>query len=258
MTYDTIIYEEKDEVAVITLNRPKQLNAINAKLAQEMGQALDSAAGDAIRVVIITGGDKVFCVGADPREPRSEKNLLQKIDIRRNYRFYQKIEDLGKPVIAAIAGHCLGGGLEMVMACDFRFAADNASIGDAHSRIGIIGGAGVTVRLPRLVGITKAKEIIFTGEPIDAQEAYRIGLVNKVVPVGALMDEAMKMAETLKQRPPITLRLAKMCINDGMSMPLLSALEYEQKCFVLAHLSEDSKEGMQAFLEKRKPNYKGM
>lgn len=258
MAYETIICEEKDGIAIVTLNRPEQLNAISVKLAEELGEVIDKVTvDDAIRVMIITGGNKVFCVGADIREPRSEMTLLQQINIRRNYRFYQKIEDMGKPVIAAIAGHCLGGGLEMAMACDLRIAAENASIGDAHSRIGVIGGAGATVRLPRLVGMTKAKEMILTGEPIDAQEAYRIGLVNKVVPVESLMDEAMRMAQTLKQRPPITLRLSKMCINDGMRMDLLSALEYEQKCFTIVGLSEDAKEGMRAFAEKRKPEYTG-
>ena len=258
MAYETITYEDKDGIGILTLNRPQNLNAITMQLAKEVEEVIDNIAqDDTIRVLIITGGNKVFCVGADIREPRPEMTLLQSINSRRNYRFYQKIEDMGKPVICAIAGHCLGGGLEMAMACDLRIAAENASIGDAHSKIGVIGGAGSTVRLPRLVGMTKAKEMIYTGDPIDAQEAYRIGLVNKVVPVESLLDEAMKMAETLKQRPPITLRLAKMCINDGMRMDLLSALEYEQKCSVIQGSSEDTKEGMRAFAEKRKPVYKG-
>lgn len=259
MTYETIIYEEKDGIAIITLNRPQSLNAINTKLAQEFEEVVVKVSeDDDIRVVIITGGNKVFCVGADIKEAiTKETTLLQQINIRRHYRFYQKIEDMGKPVIAAIAGHCLGGGLEIALACDLRIVAENTSIGDAHSKIGVIGGAGATTRLPRLVGMTKAKEMIFTGDPIDAQEAYRIGLVNKVVPVESLMDEAMKMAETLQQRPPITLRLSKMCINDGMRMDLLSSLEYEQKCSVILGLSEDTKKGIKAFIEKRKPVYKG-
>jgi enoyl-CoA hydratase len=259
MSYETLLYDVKDGVAVITLNRPKNLNAINAKLAQELEEAVDKAADDdGIRVVILTGGDKVFCVGADIKESVTrETSLLRQINVRRNYRFYQKLDDMGKPVIAAIAGHCLGGGLEIAIACDLRIAADNASIGDAHSKIGVIGGAGATARLPRLIGIAKAKEMILLGDPISASEAYRINLVNKVVPAATLLDEAMAMARKLSERPPITLRLAKMCINDGMRMDLLSALEYEQKCSVILRHSADTKEGMKAFAEKRKPVFKG-
>src|SRR5262249_48118571 len=159
-----------------TLNRPKALNAINARLAQELEEVVDVVADDdAIRAVILTGGNKVFCVGADIKESVTrETTLLRQINVRRNYRFYQKLEDMGKPVIAAIAGHCLGGGLEIAIACDLRVAAENASIGDAHSRIGVIGGAGATVRLPRLIGVAKAKEMILFGDPISASEAYRI------------------------------------------------------------------------------------
>lgn len=259
MSYKTIIYQEEDGIAVVTLNRPESLNAINMKLAQELEDAVDRAGDDdAVRVVVLTGGNKVFCVGGDIKESVArESTLLRQINVRRTYRFYQKIEDMGKPVIAAIAGHCLGGGLELAMACDLRIAADTASIGDAHSKIGIIGGAGSTVRLPRLVGITKAKEMILTGDPIDAREAHRINLVNKVVPAADLMDETMNMARKLCERAPITLRLAKMCINDGMRMDALSALEYEQKCSVIVRLSADTKEGMKAFAEKRKPVFKG-
>ncbi len=142
MSYDTIIYEEKDGIVSITLNRSESLNAINARLAQELEEVIDKVSDDdAIRVVILTGGKKVFCVGADIKERITQETpLLRRIHIRRNYRFYQKLEDMAKPVIAAIAGYCLGGGLEMAMACDFRIAAENASIGDAHSRIGLSGG----------------------------------------------------------------------------------------------------------------------
>jgi enoyl-CoA hydratase len=257
MTYETILYRVTDGVAVITLNRPKSLNSINMKLAEELEHAVDRVSDDdAIRVLIVTGGDKVFCVGADIKESiNREMTLLRQINVRRNYRFYQKLDDMGKPVIAAIAGHCLGGGLEIAAACDLRIAADNASIGDAHSRIGVIGGAGATARLPRL--IAKAKEMILLGDPITAAEAHRINLVNKVVPAGSLLEEAMAMARKLADRPPITLRLAKMCINDGMRMDLLSALEYEQKCSVILRQSADTKEGMRAFSEKRKAVFKG-
>jgi enoyl-CoA hydratase len=261
--YETVIYEKKDNIGILTLNRPEKLNAVNSQLAKEIEEVIDEVENDdEVRVLIITGSGRAFCAGADIREPRPEVNLLHKINVRRNfsgmgYRFYQKIEDLGKPVIAAIHGYCLGGGLELAMACDLRIASEDAQIGDQHSRVGIIGGAGSTQRLPRLVGITKAKEMIFTGLPIDAQEAYRIGLVNKVVPPESLMDEAMRVARILVDRPPIVLKLTKMCINDGMKMDLSTALEYEQKCFTIVGFSEDSKEAMKAFTEKRKPQFKG-
>ena len=258
MDYETIIYEHRDGIGILTFNREQQLNSINMLFAEEVEDLIDIVdQDDQVRVLIITGGNKVFCVGADIKERIPEKTLLQSINIRRRYRFYQKIEDMGKPVIAAIAGYCLGGGLEMAMACDMRIAADNASIGDAHSKIGIIGGAGSTVRLPRLVGLTKAKEMIFMGDPIDASEAYRINLVNKVVPIDSLMDEAMSMARKLCERAPVTLKLVKACINDGMRMDPLSALEYEQKCSVILGYSEDTKEGMRAFAEKRTPVFRG-
>jgi enoyl-CoA hydratase len=263
MGYETVIYEKKGNVGILTLNRPDKLNAVNPQLAKEVEEVIDEVENDdEVRVLIIAGSGRAFCVGADIREPRPEVNLLRKINVRRNfsgmgYRFYQKVEDLGKPVIAAIHGHCLGGGLELAMSCDLRIAAENAQIGDQHSRIGFIGGAGSTQRLPRLVGITRAKEMIFTGLPIDAQEAYRIGLVNKVVPPESLMGEAIGMAQILVDRPPIILKLTKMCINDGMKMDLLTALEYEQKCFTIMGFSEDSKEAARAFAEKRKPQFKG-
>ncbi len=263
MEYEAIVYEKKDNVGIITLNRPDKLNAVNVQLARELEQAIDEVeVDDEVRVLIITGSGRSFCVGADIREPRPETTLFHRINVRRNvsgmgYRFYGKIEDSGKPIIAAIHGHCFGGGLELAMACDLRIAAEDAQIGDQHSRIGVMGGAGSTVKLPRLIGIAKAKELIFLGLPIDGQEAYRIGLVNKVVPKESLMDAAMEMAQILVDRPPILLKLVKMCINHGMQMDLASALEYEQKCSILVGFSEDTSEAMKAYMTKSKPEFKG-
>lgn len=258
MDYETILYEKEDGVAFITLNRVDKLNAINAKMRDEIIDVLRKVDSDReIRVVIITEGKKVFCVGADIKEPPAFSQLWDKISPRRVYSYYHLIEDMGKPVIAAIAGYCLGGGLELACTCDIRIAAENAMLGDAHSRLGVIGGGGSTQRLPRIIGMAKAKELIFSGEPIDAKEAERIGLVNKVVPTESLMDEAKKLANLYKERPPIVLKLVKAAINDGIQMGMAQGLDYEAKCATLVSLTEDYKEGINAFLKKRKPVFKG-
>jgi enoyl-CoA hydratase len=217
----------------------------------------DAGSDEQIRVVIITGGTDVFCAGADIKDSPTPPNFWDKISSKRTYSYYHLIEDMGKPVIAAIAGYCLGGGLELACTCDIRIAADNALLGDAHSRIGVIGGGGSTQRLPRLIGIAKAKELIFSGEPIDAAEAEKIGLVNKVVPTKSLLAEVKKLADLYKKRPPIVLKLVKTAINDGIEMGMIQGLNYEAKCATLVTLTEDYKEGIEAFSEKRTPQFKG-
>lgn len=242
MTYENVLYEKKDKIGILTLNRPKQLNAVNTQMGREIEDVINKVDhDDDVVVLVITGSGRAFCVGADIKEDRPDIDLLHRITVRRNisgmgHKFYQQIEDLGKPVVAAIQGYCLGGGLELAMTCDLRIAAEDAKIGDQHSQLGVIGGAGSTQRLPRLIGIAKAKELIFTGLPVDGTEAYRIGLVNKVVPSESLMDETMRIARLISERSPLILKLTKMCINDGIQMDLHSALEYEQKCFTIASL----------------------
>jgi len=167
-----------------------------------------------------------------------------------------KFEDLEKPVIAAVSGLALGGGCELAMACDLRIATENAVFGQPEIRIGVIPGAGGTQRLPRLVGVTKAKELLYTGDSIDANEAYRIGLVNKVVPVASLMDEAMKMASKIARQPGVALRMTKFAVNSGMNMDIKSAMSYEARCFEILFSTEDQKEGVKAFIEKRRPAFK--
>jgi len=258
MNYQMILYEKEEGVAVITLNRPEKLNAVNVEMRDELVEALrDAAKDDEVRVVIVTGGTEVFCAGADIKDPPTPKSLWDKLSPKRTYGYYHLIEDMGKPVIAAIAGYCMGGGLELACTCDIRIAAENAMLGDAHSRIGVIGGGGSTQRLPRLIGIAKAKELIFSGEPVDAGEAERIGLVNKVVPTESLLAEARKLADLYKQRPPVVLKLVKAAINDGMQMSMAQGLDYEAKCATLVSFTEDFEEGRKAFLEKRKPVFKG-
>jgi enoyl-CoA hydratase len=258
MPYEMILYEKKGGIALITLNRPKKRNAINALMRNEMVEALkDATIDNLVRVVILTGGLEVFCAGADITDPPTPQSFWDMISPKRTYNYYYLIEDMGKPVIAAIAGYCLGGGLELACTCDIRIASQNAMLGDRHSTLGTIGGGGSTQRLPRLIGIAKAKQLIFSGEIINAREAEKIGLVNKVVPNGSLLDAATAMAKVYIGVAPITLKLAKTAINDGMQMGMAQALNYEAKCASLVWLSEDHKEGMKAFLEKRKPNFKG-
>jgi len=258
MPYEAIVYEKDEGIAVITLNRPAKLNAVNVRMRDELLETLQDAGSDEqIRAVILTGGTEVFCAGADIKDLPTPTRFWDQISPKRTYSYYYLIEDMGKPVIAAIAGYCLGGGLELACTCDIRIAAENALIGDAHSRLGVIGGGGATQRIPRLIGIAKAKELIFSGEPIDAKEAERIGLVNKVVPTKSLIEEAKKLADLYKKRPPIVLKLVKTAINDGIEMSMIQGLNYEAKCATLVTLTEDYKEGMEAFLEKRTPKFKG-
>ena len=258
MPYETIIYEKERGVATITLNRPDKLNAINSRMRDELIDALvDVHKDEKVRALIITGGTEMFCAGADIMDQPGPSTLWEKLSPKRTYSYYHLIEDLGKPVIAAIAGYCLGGGLELGCACDIRIAADNAKLGDAHTRLGVMGGGGSTQRLPRLIGIPRAKELIFSGLPIDALQAERIGLVNKVVPAAELLRAAGELAELYKQRPPIVLKLSKAAIDEGMQMPFAQGLDFEAKCATLVGLTEDYQEAISAFKEKRKPEFKG-
>jgi enoyl-CoA hydratase len=260
MPYQTIIYEKTDQTAVITLNRPEKLNALSPALLKELHAAISAAdKDDSVRVIIITGGDTVFAAGAD-----LEAMAAAGLDVVQVFkaRFapnnpFDYIEQMGKPVIAAIAGYALGGGCELAMCCDFRIAAESAQFGQPEVRVGLIPGAGGTQRLPRLIGMTKAKELIMVGEFIGAEEAKQLGLVNTVVPAEKLLEEAKKLAAKLIQRPPFSLRLAKMVMNMGADMDLPSALALEREAFSMLFATEDQKEGIRAFNEKRKPDFKG-
>ena len=258
MEYKTILYEKKEGIGTITLNRPESMNALNSTVFKELGQVLSEIEEDNdVKVVIITGSEKFFAAGADITEidkistPIDAHGFLKDAQIAIN-----RFEDLGKPVIAAISGLALGGGCELTMACDLRIAAENAMFGQPEIKIGVIPGGGGTQRLPRLVGVTKAKELLYTGDFIDAGEAHRIGLVNKVVPVASLMDEARKMALKIARQPGVTLKITKIAVNGGMNMDLKSAMAYEARCFEILFSTEDQKEGVKAFIEKRKPVFK--
>jgi len=260
MAYKTIIYEKSNHTAIITLNRPKKLNALSPELTEELYGALSEADGDeSVRVIIITGGDTVFAAGADlGAMDAAAPGVVEILKSRFNPKNpHDYIEQLGKPVIAAIAGYALGGGCELAMCCDLRIAADTAKFGQPEIRVGLIPGAGGTQRLPRLIGMTKAKELIMIGEYIGAEEARELGLVNAVVPAEKLLEEAKNLAAKLAQRPPFGLRLIKMVMNMGADRDLQSALALEREAFAMLFATEDQKEGVRAFNEKRKPDFKG-
>ncbi len=256
MAYETLIYEKGSGIAVLTLNRPNQLNSINTTMQRELREIWNDIERDrGVRVIIITGGGKCFCAGADIKEKFPP-------GVRRpsSRDLFKRIEDYDRITIAAISGYCLGGGLELALCSDLRVASDTARLGLAEIKIGSAPGAGGMQRLPRIIGITKAKEMLYYGEPVDAEEAYRIGLVNKVVPVKSLMDEAQKLANTLLDRPSHALKIAKRCVNEGMQVDLSSALRFDV-AIIESEMStpearENAEEGKAAFREKRKPVWK--
>lgn len=259
MEFKTLIYEKEEGLGIITLNRRKTMNALNSELMEELDRLLDVIRDDdEIGAVIITGRRNFFGVGADIGEvvsistPVEARRLADKAQA-----LFKKLEGLRQPVIAAVSGLALGGGCEMCLACDTRIAAKNARFGTPEIKLGLLPGAGGTQRLPRLVGLGRAKEILYSGDPIDADEAWRIGLVNKVVPIESLLDEAKAMAKKFLKQPAFALATIKNLVNTGIKMDLDSALTHESRCFELLFATEDQKEGVRAFLEKRKPVFKG-
>jgi len=257
MSYETLIFQKEKGVGTITLNRPKQKNAINDVMITELAALIKAiAVDDEVRVVVITGGKDYFAAGADINLLNTIPSPLKAYDFSRTSPI-SDLDKLEKPVIAAISGFCLGGGLEVALACDLRIASDTSVLGQPEINLGIIPGSGGTQRLSRLVGLTKAKELLFTGDMIKAEEALRIGLVNKVVPVDALMDEVAKMAGKIAAKPAMAVKVTKMLINTGSNVDLESALRMESQAFGLLFSTEDAKEGVGAFLEKRAPVYKG-
>lgn len=259
MAHQTLKYEVTDGVALITLNRPKALNAINRMMLQELAQVLSQAEEDQnVRIVILTGAEeKAFAAGADITEfqdigPREALHSSQAFQAA-----FDRIERLRKPVIAAVNGFCLGAGCELALACDMIFASDRARFGQPEINLGFLPGGGGTQRLSRLVGKARAKELIYTGEMIDAQEAYRIGLANKVFPAAELMTAAKKLAHQVTSKGAVAIELAKKVIDAGHGVDLTSGLDLEAQAFALCFGTEDRTEGVTAFLEKRPPQFKG-
>lgn len=259
MGFNTIIYEKHDGIAVLTLNRPKSLNALCQELVMELGQAFEQIETDGdCGAVIITGSQKAFAAGADITEiSQIASPAAANLFVSRIHAVFDRIENCSKPVIAAVGGYALGGGCELALACDLRIAAENAMFGLPEIKLGLIPGGGGTQRLPRLIGMGRAKELLYTADRIDAQEAYRIGLANKVVPVESLMDEARAIAAKIVNLPAVAMKMNKLAVNEGIDMSLHSALTHESRCFEILFSTEDQKEGVKAFMEKREPKFVG-
>jgi enoyl-CoA hydratase len=257
--YQLIVYEKKGNAATITINRPKMMNALNTTVASEMRDAVADAEADGdIRVIVITGaGDRAFCAGADIGELAVLSGVQARDFSLKAQLLTTLIEGIRKPVVAKINGLCLGGGNEVAMSCDFRIASDKALFGQPEINLGIIPGMGGTQRLTRLIGRTKAIEMDMLGDMIPAAEAFRLGLVNKVVPAAELDKAVDEVVGKLVSKGPLALGLVKQAVNNGMYMDLNRGLYYEAECFGTACGTEDAKEGTKAFIEKRKPEFKG-
>jgi len=255
--FETITYTIENQVAWIRLNRPDKLNAFTEQMNREIQKAIKQSNTDpTVRSIVITGEGRAFSSGQDLAEV--DENMDHGEVLRTRYGpMMKELARCEKPVIAAVAGFALGGGCELALACDIRIAAENAVFGLPEIKLGVIPGGGGTQRLPRLIGVGRAKELLYTGDSINAQEAYRIGLANKVVPLDSLMDEARKLALKLVKQPAFALKMNKLAVNEGINMDLSSALGHESRCFEILFSTEDRKEGMQAFVEKREPNFKG-
>ncbi|MCU0602177.1 MAG: enoyl-CoA hydratase-related protein [Desulfobacterales bacterium] len=259
MSFENIVFQVDQGIATITFNRPKALNALNQALLAEFSQALDAVAADeSIRVLVLTGaGEKAFVAGADIGELATYTPLQAKIFSKAGHAVIAKLQELPMAVVAAVNGFALGGGSEIALACDFIYAADTAKFGLPEINLGLIPGFGGTQRLPRAIGANRAKELIYTGKMISAAEALQIGLVNKVFPAAALMEEVLKTAKEIAGKGRVSLRAAKQAINLGLNVDLVSGCSIEVDAFALALASPDAKEGTAAFLEKRKAVFKG-
>lgn len=258
MTFDTLIYEVKGQVGILQFNRPKAYNALNRQVFEELNQAMDMIHNKGnLRALLLTGGEKVFAAGADIKymadlEPLEAENFITLIN-----KASDKLAALPIPTIAAIAGYCLGGGLELALACDIRIASESSKYGQPEINVGIIPGGGGTQRLIRLIGPGWGKYLIMTGQLINAQQALQLGLITEIVKSEELLGRAMELAENLQAKSPIALRMAKRCIDNGQNVDLATGLEFEQKVFSLLFATADQKEGMEAFIEKRTPQFIG-
>jgi enoyl-CoA hydratase len=258
MSEKLVTYTIDESIAIITIDNPP-MNPLTTELRDQLLAILDEldSKKNEIKVVILTGKGKAFMAGADIKSFPELTQEKAKARLKKGKQLYLKVEQFERPVLCAINGYCLGAGLELAMCCDIRIASSKAQLGQPEINVGVIPGGGGTQRLPRLVGAGIAKELIFTGEFISAEEAARIGLVNKVVELEKLMDEAMEMARLIASKPPLGIRAAKEAINRGLNMTLLEGLELEAYHWSYLCGTEDQKEGARAFIEKRKPVFAG-
>ena len=256
MPYEFVLTEVRGPVGIVTINRPQVRNALNHQTIAELVDALDAYdQDDAIRCMILTGDDRAFAAGADISQ-MVEAGAVDVLDDD-NFARWARFKAIHKPVIAAVSGYALGGGCELALMCDLVVASETAQFGQPEVKIGIIPGAGGTQRWARSAGKVRAMEAVLTGEPVGAVDAERIGLVNLVVPSGAQLDEALRLANLNAARPPLAVRLGKEAVNQAMEVSLSAGLEFERKLFYLLFASEDKREGMRAFLEKRPGRFSG-
>ena len=259
MDYQNILCAVENGIATITINRPKALNALNLDTVTELKDAIEKIAVDkAVKVVVITGaGEKSFVAGADIKEMATKTPAEGREWGQFGQNVFTEIENMPQPVIAAINGFCLGGGCELSCACDIRYASENAKFGQPEVGLGITPGFGGTQRLTRVVGRGQAKELIYTGGMIGAEDAKAIGLVNKVVPQEELMPAVLKLAGKIAKNAPVAVQLSKAAINRGINCDVVTGIAYEAEVFGLCFSTNDQKEGMAAFIEKRKPTFEG-
>lgn len=258
MQEQKIIIQKENHIATVTINEPKTLNALNSKLLEELGAAFDMLANDTeVRVIILTGAERAFVAGANIQEMSGLNYDQAKVFGAKGASVFRKIETCPQPVIAAVNGFALGGGSELAMACDIRIASEKAKFGQPEVGLGITPGFSGTQRMARLIGFAKAKELIFTGKVITADEALAIGLVNRVVAPESLMDEVQAMAADIAKQAPIAVQKSKEAINNGWDMGIDKGIDYEVELFAQCFETEDQKNGMNAFLKKEKVDYKG-
>jgi enoyl-CoA hydratase len=256
LTFKNILTSTEDQIGIVSLNRPQVLNALSHDLMAELVQALEAFDKDEnVRAIVLTGSERAFAAGADIKEMADETSIS--IMLKDQFATWDRVKNIKKPIIAAVSGFALGGGCELAMTCDIIVASETAQFGQPEISIGVIPGAGGTQRLTRCVGKYKAMEMILTGKPITAHEAMEVGLVNKVVPIEMYLDEAKTLAKEIAKRPPLAVQMAKEAVLKTFDVPITEGLSFERKNFYALFSSQDQKEGMKAFLEKRPASFVG-